>query len=98
MSTAAVPPNTRPQSATGCDVRSDAMWQLVVWNDEVNLFSYVIYVLQNLFHLDHTAATTLAWRIHKHGHAVALCARRDDVEARCRALQVWGINATMRRL
>ena len=47
MPTPTAPAPTRvDQPIGGEDVRPDRPWLVIVWNDPINLMSYVTYVLQ----------------------------------------------------
>lgn len=90
-------PTPTPIAAPERDARcAGESWELVVWNDEVNLFTYVVYVLQHRLQLSYEQAEKLTYQIHHHGSAVALRAARSEVEARCQALHISGIQATVR--
>lgn len=90
------PTPTPTEAVSVTDERSRDTWQLVVWNDEVNLFTYVVYVLQQRFELSYQQARQLTWQIHERGSAVALTATRAEVETHCQALHICGIQATVR--
>ena len=47
-----------------------AVWQTVVWNDPVNLMSYVSRVFRTYFGYDRARANTLMLMVHEQGHAV----------------------------
>jgi ATP-dependent Clp protease adaptor protein ClpS len=53
------------------DVRPDVPWVVVVWNDPVNLMSYVVYVFQKLFGYSREKATRLMLDVHHKGKASA---------------------------
>jgi ATP-dependent Clp protease adaptor protein ClpS len=45
-------------------VRPDKPWLVIVWNDPINLMTYVTYVFQKLFGYDHAKATRLMLQVH----------------------------------
>jgi ATP-dependent Clp protease adaptor protein ClpS len=72
-------------------------WQTIVWNDPVNLMSYVTYVLQKLFGYDRDKATKLMLDVHHKGRATCPPARKDKVEGDVAKLHAAGLWATMQR-
>ncbi|MGH3721970.1 MAG: ATP-dependent Clp protease adapter ClpS [Pseudonocardiaceae bacterium] len=75
----------------------DRPWLTIVWNDPVNLMSYVTHVFQELFGFSREEATTLMLDVHHKGRAVVTRGSRDKVEidvAKCHGAGLW---ATMQR-
>jgi ATP-dependent Clp protease adaptor protein ClpS len=72
-------------------------WQTIVWNDPVNLMSYVTYVLQKLFGYDRDKATKLMLDVHHKGRATVSSGSRDKVEGDVAKLHAAGLWATMQR-
>ncbi|MCW2667547.1 MAG: clpS [Frankiales bacterium] len=67
-------------------------WVTIVWNDPVNLMSYVTYVLQDLFGYSRAKATELMLAVHHEGRAVVSNGSREQMEhdvARCHARGLW---------
>ncbi|XVS65633.1 ATP-dependent Clp protease adapter ClpS [Actinosynnema sp. CA-299493] len=82
----------------GEEVRSeDRPWQTLVWNDPVNLMSYVTYVLQKLFGYSRDHATKLMLDVHHKGRAIVSSGTKDKVEADVAKLHAAGLWATMQR-
>src|SRR5579859_3851576 len=69
------------------DVRPDRPWITIVWNDPVNLMSYVTYVFQKLFGYSHEKATKLMLDVHHKGKAVVSSGGREQMETT--ALPLW---------
>jgi ATP-dependent Clp protease adaptor protein ClpS len=59
----------------------DLPWVTIVWNDPVNLMSYVVYVLQKLFGYSREKATRLMLQVHHDGKAVVSDGSREKAEA-----------------
>jgi ATP-dependent Clp protease adaptor protein ClpS len=76
---------------------SDTPWQTIVWNDPVNLMSYVTYVLQKLFGYSKDKATKLMLDVHHKGKAVVSSGPKDKVETDVAKLHAAGLWATMER-
>lgn len=74
---------------------TDTPWQAIVWDDPVNLMSYVTYVLQKLFGYSKDRATTLMLDVHHKGKAIVSSGSRDKVELDVSKLHAAGLWATM---
>lgn len=72
-------------------------WVTVVWNDPVNLMSYVTYVFQKLFGFSRDKATKLMLDVHHKGKAIVTSGTKDKVEADVAKLHAAGLWATMQR-
>ncbi len=77
------------------DQRSDA-WQTVVWNDPVNLMSYVAYVFRTYFGHSPERAERLMLAVHHDGHAVVAEGAREQMELHAAAMHDFGLWATVR--
>ncbi len=75
----------------------DRPWVTIVWNDPVNLMSYVTYVFQKLFGYSRERATTLMLDVHHKGRAVVSRGSREKVEGDVAKLHAAGLWATMQR-
>jgi ATP-dependent Clp protease adaptor protein ClpS len=69
----------------------------VVWNDPVNLMSYVTWVFQKLFGYDRDKATALMMDVHHKGRATVSSGSREKVEGDVAKLHAAGLWATMQR-
>ena len=70
----------------------DRPWVTIVWNDPVNLMSYVTHVLIELFGYSRDKATQLMLQVHHEGRAVVSNGTREQMEsdvARCHAKGLW---------
>lgn len=86
---------------TGVDddthVRDDRPWMVIVWNDPINLMSYVTFVLQKLFGYSLEKATALMLDVHHKGRAVVTSGPRERAELDVFRLHEHGLWATMER-
>ena len=73
----------------------DRPWVVIVWNDPVNLMSYVTFVLQKLFGYSKDKATKLMLDVHHKGKAVVSSGPRDKAELDVFHLHEHGLWATM---
>ena len=62
-----VAPSEVDQPVDDVDVDPDRPWVVIVWNDPINLMSYVTYVLQKLFGYPLEVAELDVFRLHEHG-------------------------------
>ena len=72
-------------------------WITIVWNDPVNLMSYVTYVFQKLFGYDRAKANTLMLDVHHKGKAVVSHGSRERMEHDVARLHASGLWATLQR-
>ncbi|MBA0125162.1 ATP-dependent Clp protease adaptor protein ClpS [Haloechinothrix alba] len=75
----------------------DKPWQAIVWNDPVNLMSYVTYVFQKLFGYSRDHATKLMLDVHHKGKAVVSWGTKEKVEGDVAKLHAAGLWATMQQ-
>lgn len=90
-------PGTREERDTA-PVRSvDKPWVTIVWDDPVNLMTYVTYVFQKLFGYSEPHATKLMLQVHNEGKAVVSAGSRESMEADVSKLHAAGLWATLRQ-
>ncbi|HUR06168.1 MAG TPA: ATP-dependent Clp protease adapter ClpS [Nonomuraea sp.] len=77
------------------DVRPDLPWVTIVWNDPVNLMSYVTYVFQTVFGYSKEKAERLMMDVHKKGKAVVSSGTREEMERDVQILHSYGLWATV---
>ena len=78
-------------------VATDRPWLVIVWNDPVNLMTYVVFVLQKLFGYSREKATKLMLEVHHHGKSVVAHGNREKAEIDVARLHAHGLWATMER-
>ena len=79
------------------EVVRDRPWIVIVWNDPINLMSYVTLVLQTLFGYSRPKATKLMLQVHNEGKAVVSTGTREKAEHDVARLHAHGLWATMRQ-
>jgi ATP-dependent Clp protease adaptor protein ClpS len=79
------------------DVELDRPWIVIVWNDPINLMSYVTLVFQKLFGYTRARATQLMLQVHNEGKAVVSSGTREKAEHDVSRLHAHGLWATMRQ-
>jgi len=75
----------------------DRPWIVIVWNDPINLMSYVTFVFQKLFGYSKQEATRLMLQVHHEGKAVVSSGTREKAEYDVARLHAHGLWATMRQ-
>ena len=76
-------------------VERDRLWLVIVWNDPINLMSYVTYVFQKLFGYLREKAHRLMMQVHTEGKAVVTSGTQERAEFECSRLHAHGLWATM---
>ncbi len=76
-------------------VEPDRPWKVIVWNDPINLMSYVTFVLQKLFGYSNAKAHELMLDVHFKGKAVVSDGPREKAELDVFRLHEHGLWATM---
>lgn len=79
------------------DLEPDRPWLVIVWNDPINLMSYVTYVLQKLFGYPRAKAHRLMLQVHHEGKAIVADGPREKAEHHVARLHAHGLWATMQR-
>jgi ATP-dependent Clp protease adaptor protein ClpS len=79
------------------DVVPDRPWIVIVWNDPINLMSYVVLVFQKLFGYNREKATELMLDVHHKGRAVVSNGTREKAELDVFRLHEHGLWATMQQ-
>lgn len=94
-----VPTTLEPTEVVEPDVdevsATDRPWIVLVWNDPVNLMSYVTFVFQKLFGYSLEKATELMLDVHEKGRAVVASGTREEAEMHVFRLHEHSLWATM---
>ena len=72
-------------------------WVTLVWDDPVNLMSYVTYIFQKVFGYSEPHATKLMLQVHNEGKAVVANGDRAEAEGHVARLHAYGLWATMQK-
>jgi ATP-dependent Clp protease adaptor protein ClpS len=76
-------------------VAPDVPWVTIVWNDPVNLMSYVTYVFRSYFGFPKAEAERLMLQVHENGRAVVATGPREEMERHTEAMHEYGLWATV---
>ena len=79
------------------DVRPDSPWDVIVWDDPVNLMSYVVFVFQRVFGYPEAVARKLMLEVHEKGRSMVASEPRERAETYVQQLHGYGLQATMER-
>ena len=88
-------PSTIDQPTIDESVTTDRPWIVIVWNDPINLMSYVTFVFQKLFGYSKAKATKLMLDVHQKGRAIVSSGSRERAELDVFRLHEHGLWATM---
>ncbi|GGF57431.1 hypothetical protein GCM10011519_34230 [Marmoricola endophyticus] len=72
-------------------------WVTVVWNDPINLMSYVSYVFQSYFGYSKAKSEKLMMQVHEEGRSAVSTGSREEMERDVQAMHEYGLWATMRK-
>ncbi len=75
----------------------DRPWICIVWDDPINLMSYVTFVLQKIFSFSKEKAHELMMQVHNEGRAVVATGSREEMERNVQKLHEHGLWATLAR-
>jgi len=89
--------STATEVASDTSIGVDRPWVVIVWNDPINLMSYVTWVFQKLFGYSLEKATALMLDVHEKGRAVVSNGTRERAEVDVQRLHEFGLWATMQR-
>ena len=96
VSTAPAPTEVeRPETETS--VLLELPWVTIVWNDPVNLMSYVSWVFRSYFGHPQRKADKLMLQVHEEGRAVVSDGSREEMERDVEAMHGYGLWATLQK-
>jgi ATP-dependent Clp protease adaptor protein ClpS len=78
-------------------VKLDVPWVTIVWDDPVNLMSYVTFVFIEYFHYSKSKAKRLMMQVHTEGKAVVSTGSREEMERDVQAMHTYGLWATLQK-
>jgi ATP-dependent Clp protease adaptor protein ClpS len=95
MISASIAPERVDRPEVGADEQTERPWVVIVWNDPINLMSYVTWVFQKLFGYSRAKATQLMLEVHNSGKSVVASGTREKAELDCFRLHAHGLWATI---
>jgi ATP-dependent Clp protease adaptor protein ClpS len=95
------PPQTAGKTLPAEDVQTsvepDRPWITIVWNDPINLMSYVTHVFMTVFGYPKSKAEKLMLDVHHRGRAVVSSGTRERMELDVSTLHGYGLWATLQK-
>lgn len=90
-------PTRRRDAQDQTDLTPAGPWDVIVWDDPVNLMSYVVYVFRKVFGYSEAVARKLMLEVHNKGRALVASEPREKAEMYVHRLHAHGLQATMQR-
>jgi ATP-dependent Clp protease adaptor protein ClpS len=87
----------RPGSESETRTQLDRLWNVIVWDDPINLMSYVTYVFQKLFGYSEQLASKLMMEVHTKGKSIVATVEREKGEYYVGRLHQYGLQATLEK-
>lgn len=97
MSLASIAPAELDQPVADPVTAPDVPWVTLVWNDPVNLMTYVSFVFQDYFGYDKSKADKLMLQVHEEGRSAVSNGSREEMERDVAAMHGYGLWATMQK-
>ncbi len=88
-------PQTMANPQTRVNTELEQPWVTIVWNDPVNLMTYVSYVFRSYFGFDRAEAERRMLLVHNEGRAVVATGSREEMERHVEAMHDFGLWATL---
>ncbi len=79
------------------EIDPDRPWDVIVWDDPVNLMTYVVFVLRRIFGYPEPVARRLMLEVHHKGKALVATEPREQAEFYVQQLHGYGLQATIQR-
>ncbi len=95
LSTAA--PDVDERTDTTTIHQPDRPWDVIVWDDPVNLMSYVVWVFMRVFQFTEPVARKLMLEVHEQGRSLVASEPRERAEMYLQQLHAHGLHATIQR-
>ncbi|HEX5017894.1 MAG TPA: ATP-dependent Clp protease adapter ClpS [Actinomycetes bacterium] len=92
-----VAPTELDEPIAESEVTPETPWVTVVWNDPVNLMTYVSFVFQEYFGYDKVKADQLMMQVHQEGRAAVSTGSREEMERDVAAMHGYGLWATLQQ-
>jgi ATP-dependent Clp protease adaptor protein ClpS len=95
MNSVSVAPPEIAEPALEFELLTANPWACIVWDDPVNLMSYVTFVFVSYFHYSREKSTELMLRVHNDGKAAVNAGTREEMERDVAAMHSYGLWATL---
>jgi ATP-dependent Clp protease adaptor protein ClpS len=92
---ASTKPGLAPTERTRVETAVELSWLVVVFNDDVNLMTYVVHVFRRVFGFETEQARKHMLEVHQQGRSVVWTGARERAEHYVHVLQQWHLNARL---
>jgi ATP-dependent Clp protease adaptor protein ClpS len=75
----------------------DKGWNVIVWNDPINLMTYVVFVFMKVLGFSKQKATRHMLQVHQHGKSLVATETRERAELYYQQIQSYGLTVTLER-
>ena len=90
-------PDVKESAQSAVKTAFERGWLVIVWNDPVNLMSYVVHVFRKVLGFDAARARHHMLEVHHQGKSCVARETREKAELYCHLLQQYGLKVTIRR-
>lgn len=97
MSAVSLAPSEVEETSAAEWTQLEQPWSCTVWDDPINLMSYVTYVFMTYFKYDRERAERLMLVVHTEGRAAVSHGTREEMERDAAAMHSYGLWATVTR-
>lgn len=97
MSQTVVSTGTETKEATKGKIALARPWNVIVWNDHINLMNYVVYVFEKVLSLDKATATRHMLEVHNLGKSCVATTVKEKAELFMQQLQFHGLKTTIQQ-
>lgn len=88
-------PATEEQTRTKVEEAFEKSWNVIVWNDPVNLMSYVVFVFMRVLGFNKEKATQHMLEVHHQGKSIVATETREKAELYHQQIQAHGLIVTI---
>jgi ATP-dependent Clp protease adaptor protein ClpS len=88
-------PATEEKTKEKVEEAFEKNWNVIVWNDPVNLMSYVVFVFMRVLGFNKEKATKHMLEVHRHGKSLVANETREKAELYHEQIQAHGLIVTI---
>ena len=70
-------------------------WNVIVWNDPINLMTYVVFVFMRVLGFNKEKATRHMLQVHYQGKSIVATETREKAELYHQQIQAYGLTVTL---
>jgi ATP-dependent Clp protease adaptor protein ClpS len=90
-------PDTSRDTAEKLKSAFEKNWNVIVWNDPINLMSYVVFVFMRVLGFTREKATKHMLQVHREGKSLVATETREKAELYHQQMQSFGLTVTIER-